>query len=105
MEARFKWMWADHGDDISRQYAGTGALKSGFTRTGVPAGLHTARCQGVKHQGMKQLLSKTAKLAMARSCICTRSSCLHSDKMLCCFVEVTLQMCVTGWQGSGRMAA
>ena len=27
-------MWADHGDDISRQYAGTGALKSGFTRTG-----------------------------------------------------------------------
>jgi hypothetical protein len=27
-------VWADHGDDISRQYAGTGALKSGFTRTG-----------------------------------------------------------------------
>ncbi len=34
MERRFKWVWADHGDDISRQYAGTGALKSGFTRTG-----------------------------------------------------------------------
>ena len=34
MEKRFKWLWADHGDDISRQYAGTGALKSGFTRTG-----------------------------------------------------------------------
>lgn len=33
-EKKFKWMWADHGDDISRQYAGTGALKSGFTRTG-----------------------------------------------------------------------
>jgi phosphatidylinositol 4-phosphatase len=30
----FKNMWADHGDDVSRQYAGTGALKSGFTRTG-----------------------------------------------------------------------
>ena len=28
-------MWANHGDDISFQYAGTGALKSGFTRTGV----------------------------------------------------------------------
>jgi len=34
VERRFKWVWADHGDDISRQYAGTGALKSGFTRTG-----------------------------------------------------------------------
>eukprot|EP00878_Enallax_costatus_P012846 GHUV01013414.1.p1 GENE.GHUV01013414.1~~GHUV01013414.1.p1 ORF type:complete len:193 (+),score=73.94 GHUV01013414.1:214-792(+) len=30
----FKNLWADHGDDIARQYAGTGALKSGFTRTG-----------------------------------------------------------------------
>ncbi len=27
-------LWADHGDAISMQYAGTGALKSGFTRTG-----------------------------------------------------------------------
>lgn len=34
VERKFKWLWADHGDDISRQYAGTGALKSGFTRTG-----------------------------------------------------------------------
>ncbi|EIE26553.1 hypothetical protein COCSUDRAFT_11753, partial [Coccomyxa subellipsoidea C-169] len=34
VERQFKWVWADHGDDISRQYAGTGALKSGFTRTG-----------------------------------------------------------------------
>lgn len=34
VEKHFKWIWADHGDDISRQYAGTGALKSGFTRTG-----------------------------------------------------------------------
>jgi hypothetical protein len=33
-EAAFKGAWADHGDDVSRQYAGTGALKSGFTRTG-----------------------------------------------------------------------
>ena len=34
VEQCFKILWADHGDDISRQYAGTGALKSGFTRTG-----------------------------------------------------------------------
>ena len=34
VEARFKVLWANHGDDISNQYAGTGALKSGFTRTG-----------------------------------------------------------------------
>ena len=33
-EAAFKAAWADAGDDVSRQYAGTGALKSGFTRTG-----------------------------------------------------------------------
>ena len=35
VEAQFKVIWANHGDDISLQYAGTGALKSGFTRTGV----------------------------------------------------------------------
>jgi hypothetical protein len=35
VEALFKGLWANHGDDISSQYAGTGALKSGFTRTGV----------------------------------------------------------------------
>lgn len=34
LEKRFKVMWADHGDMASTQYAGTGALKSGFTRTG-----------------------------------------------------------------------
>lgn len=38
VETQFKILWADHGDDIARQYAGTGALKSGFTRTGA-AGL------------------------------------------------------------------
>lgn len=27
-------VWADNGDTISQQYAGTGALKSDFTRTG-----------------------------------------------------------------------
>lgn len=27
-------MWADNGDEISRQYAGTGALKTDYTRLG-----------------------------------------------------------------------
>lgn len=31
---KLKNIWADHGDEISCQYAGTGALKSQFTRTG-----------------------------------------------------------------------
>lgn len=34
LEKRFRSIWADHGDEISRQYAGTGAMKSAFTRTG-----------------------------------------------------------------------
>ena len=34
VEPAFRAMWADHGDEISRQYAGTGAMKSAFTRTG-----------------------------------------------------------------------
>ncbi len=40
---QFRVIWADHGDDVSRQYAGTGALKSGFTRTGALTPL-TALC-------------------------------------------------------------
>ena len=27
-------VWADHGDTVSREYAGTGALKTDFVRTG-----------------------------------------------------------------------
>jgi len=34
IEVQFKVIWADHGDELSQQYSGTGALKSGFTRTG-----------------------------------------------------------------------
>ena len=34
LERLFRAIWADHGDEISRQYAGTGAMKSAFTRTG-----------------------------------------------------------------------
>jgi len=31
---KFHLLWADNGDAISQQYAGTGALKGDFTRTG-----------------------------------------------------------------------
>ena len=31
---KFRNIWADNGDAISEQYAGTGALKADFTRTG-----------------------------------------------------------------------
>ncbi|XP_037093651.1 phosphatidylinositide phosphatase SAC2-like [Pollicipes pollicipes] len=34
VRAPFRQMWADTGDALSRQYAGTGALKADFTRTG-----------------------------------------------------------------------
>ncbi|CAI5439144.1 unnamed protein product [Caenorhabditis angaria] len=34
LEIVFKHLWADNGDECSRQYAGTGALKSDFTRLG-----------------------------------------------------------------------
>jgi len=34
LDRAFRVMWADHGDELSQQYAGTGAMKSAFTRTG-----------------------------------------------------------------------
>lgn len=34
LEEKFKFLWADHGDDISIQYSGTGALKGDFVRYG-----------------------------------------------------------------------
>ncbi|EFN52170.1 hypothetical protein CHLNCDRAFT_59012 [Chlorella variabilis] len=34
LDGAFRVMWADHGDEVSHQYAGTGAMKSAFTRTG-----------------------------------------------------------------------
>ncbi|TPX37654.1 hypothetical protein SmJEL517_g00777 [Synchytrium microbalum] len=33
-ETMFKNVWADNADEVSRQYSGTGALKTDFTRTG-----------------------------------------------------------------------
>ncbi|ESO96884.1 hypothetical protein LOTGIDRAFT_187933 [Lottia gigantea] len=34
LDINLKNLWADHADTISKQYAGTGALKTDFTRTG-----------------------------------------------------------------------
>lgn len=34
VEQQFKVLWADHGDECALQYGGSGAMKSGFTRTG-----------------------------------------------------------------------
>ena len=34
LDNQLRNLWADHGDAVSMHYAGTGALKSGFTRTG-----------------------------------------------------------------------
>jgi hypothetical protein len=34
LEKRFRVLWAEHGDMISVQYAGTGALKADFVRSG-----------------------------------------------------------------------
>lgn len=34
MRATFQQLWANSGDVISRQYAGTNALKGDYTRTG-----------------------------------------------------------------------
>lgn len=33
-EKNFKFMWADHGDNLSLAYSGTGALKADYVRTG-----------------------------------------------------------------------
>jgi len=35
LKSMFRELWADHGDVTALQYAGTGALKSDYTRTGV----------------------------------------------------------------------
>jgi len=45
----FKRSWADNGDAISHQYAGTGALKSDFTRTGK------RKTKGVVRDGINSL--------------------------------------------------
>lgn len=44
---KFSLIWADNGDAISQQYAGTGALKGDFTRTGE------RNFAGIMKDGMK----------------------------------------------------
>ena len=45
----FKNRWADNGDGIARQYTGTPALKSDYTRTGVRTKM------GLLHDGYKSM--------------------------------------------------
>ena len=68
LEAQFKVMWANHGDEISRQYAGTGALKSGFTRTGECASVH----QLLPFQAMSAACQSCLSVHVALQCICHR---------------------------------
>ncbi|WWC92502.1 uncharacterized protein L201_007461 [Kwoniella dendrophila CBS 6074] len=46
----FRHVWADHGDTVSRAYAGTGALKADYTRTGVRSK------EGMLHDGYKSIM-------------------------------------------------
>ena len=78
VEQRFKILWADHGDDISRQYAGTGALKSGFTRTGkrtkmglLDDGLKSAmRCALELTGNGEAAIKKSMSLRLSARCCC-----------------------------------
>lgn len=49
-EDRFKHVWGDNADAISKQYSGTGALKTDFTRTGKRS------TSGVIGDGMKSVM-------------------------------------------------
>ncbi|WVW80630.1 hypothetical protein I302_102616 [Kwoniella bestiolae CBS 10118] len=46
----FRHVWADHGDTVSRAYAGTGALKADYTRTG------TRSKEGMLQDGYKSVM-------------------------------------------------
>ncbi|WVR08761.1 hypothetical protein IAU60_005819 [Kwoniella sp. DSM 27419] len=46
----FRHVWADHGDTVSRAYAGTGALKADYTRTGKRSK------EGMLHDGYKSIM-------------------------------------------------
>jgi len=43
LNKKLSLLWADNGDAISQQYAGTGALKADFTRTGERNLLHAVK--------------------------------------------------------------
>ncbi len=49
-EDRFKHVWGDNADQVSKQYSGTGALKTDFTRTGKRS------TTGVIGDGMKSVM-------------------------------------------------
>lgn len=49
-EDRFKHLWGDNADAVSKQYSGTGALKTDFTRTGKRS------TSGVIGDGMKSVM-------------------------------------------------
>lgn len=49
-EDRFKHIWGDNADAVSKQYSGTGALKTDFTRTGKRS------TTGVIGDGMKSVM-------------------------------------------------
>lgn len=55
-EDRFKHIWGDNADAISKQYAGTGALKTDFTRTGKRS------TTGVIGDGVKSVMRMYNKL-------------------------------------------
>ncbi|ODO05787.1 hypothetical protein I350_04848 [Cryptococcus amylolentus CBS 6273] len=46
----FRHVWADHGDTVSLAYAGTGALKADYTRTGKRTK------EGLLHDGYKSIM-------------------------------------------------
>lgn len=49
-EDRFKHVWGDNADSVSKQYSGTGALKTDFTRTGKRS------TQGMLGDGVKSVV-------------------------------------------------
>lgn len=49
-EDRFKHVWGDNADAVSKQYSGTGALKTDFTRTGKRS------TQGMLGDGVKSMV-------------------------------------------------
>ena len=56
-------MWADHGDEVSNQYAGTVAMKSAFTRTGK------RDIWGLLDDGAKSLTRWVACVVMWVACV------------------------------------
>jgi hypothetical protein len=67
LEQRFKMLWADHGDVLSAQYAGTGALKSGFTRTGKRTAM------GMVDDGVKSVVRCALDVLLFGRCTSTNS--------------------------------